>query len=53
MSALYNNLLLIIFVLVTVPAFCYWMGYRNGEKSCGLKIDKSIRKEGEQEEVPV
>lgn len=39
MSA-YNDLLLIVFILVTVPCFTYWMGYRNGEKSGELRALK-------------
>jgi len=40
MSVNSNDLLLILFVLVTVPCFCYWMGYRNGAKSGDLKVYK-------------
>ncbi|MGN6420813.1 MAG: hypothetical protein ACTHMC_25105 [Pseudobacter sp.] len=40
MSVNSNDLLLILFVLVTVPCFCYWMGYRNGSKSGELKVYK-------------
>jgi hypothetical protein len=39
MSA-YNDLLLIVFILVTVPCFTYWMGYRSGEKSGELRALK-------------
>lgn len=40
MSVNTNDLLLILFVLVTVPCFAYWMGYRSGEKSGELKVYK-------------
>lgn len=53
MSAIYNDLLLILFVLITVPCFTYWMGYRSGEKSGELKVHKTLRKGESQEEVPV
>lgn len=43
MSAIYNDLLLVIFVLITVPCFAYWMGYRSGERSGTLKIGKGGR----------
>lgn len=39
----YNDLLLIVFILVTVPAFTYWMGYRSGEKSGELRVYKDIK----------
>lgn len=39
----YNDLLLIVFILVTVPAFTYWMGYRSGEKSGELRVYKGIK----------
>lgn len=39
----YNDLLLIVFILVTVPAFTYWMGYRSGEKSGELRVYKDIQ----------
>lgn len=42
MSA-YNDLLLIVFILVTVPCFTYWMGYRSGEKSGELRVYKDIQ----------
>lgn len=38
----YNDLLLIVFILVTVPCFTYWMGYRSGEKSGELRVYKDI-----------
>ncbi len=44
MSAIFNDLLLIVFVLVTVPCFAYWMGYRSGEKSGELKVYKRQEK---------
>lgn len=42
MSA-YNDLLLIVFILVTLPCFTYWMGYRSGEKSGELRVYKDIQ----------
>lgn len=39
----YNDLLLIVFILVTVPCFTYWMGYRSGEKSGELRVYKDIQ----------
>jgi len=38
----YNDLLLLVFVLITVPCFAYWMGYRSGEKSGELRVYKDI-----------
>ncbi|AXY73817.1 hypothetical protein D3H65_07420 [Paraflavitalea soli] len=38
----YNDLLLIVFILITVPCFTYWMGYRSGEKSGELRVYKDI-----------
>lgn len=38
----YDDLLLIVFILVTVPCFTYWMGYRSGEKSGELRVYKDI-----------
>jgi|GEM_PF-1143755 len=42
----YNDLLLIVFILVTVPCFTYWMGYRSGEKSGELRVYKDIHDKG-------
>lgn len=47
MSVNSNDLLLILFVLVTVPCFCYWMGYRSGEKSGQLKVFKNLEEKEE------
>ncbi|WP_276481751.1 hypothetical protein [Paraflavitalea pollutisoli] len=44
----YNDLLLIVFILVTVPAFTYWMGYRSGEKSGELRVYKDIKDKGQE-----
>lgn len=38
----YNDLLLIVFILITIPCFTYWMGYRSGEKSGQLSVYKDI-----------
>lgn len=38
-----NDLLLILFVLLTVPCFAYWMGYRRGSKSGELKVYKNLQ----------
>jgi hypothetical protein len=43
----YNDLLLIVFILVTVPCFTYWMGYRSGEKSGELRVYKDIQDKSE------
>lgn len=49
----YNDLLLIVFILVTVPCFTYWMGYRSGEKSGELRVYKSKEKNhGELDATP-
>ena len=49
----YNDLLLIVFILVTVPCFTYWMGYRSGEKSGELRVYKNKEKShGELEATP-
>ncbi|NML23936.1 hypothetical protein HHL16_23850 [Pseudoflavitalea sp. G-6-1-2] len=47
MSTSSNDLLLILFVLVTVPCFAYWMGYRKGEKSGELKVYKNLQEKEE------
>lgn len=45
----YNDLLLIVFVLVTVPCFAYWMGYRSGEKSGELRVYKDLQEKSSPE----
>jgi hypothetical protein len=45
----YNDLLLIIFVVVTIPAIAYWMGYRSGEKSGELRVYKGLQEKNDPE----
>lgn len=45
----YNDLLLIVFILITVPCFTYWMGYRSGEKSGELRVYKDLREKNSPE----
>jgi hypothetical protein len=51
----YNDLLLIVFILVTVPCFAYWMGYRSGEKSGELRAYKDLQEKSspEMETTPI
>lgn len=51
MSTVFNDLLLITFILVTIPCFTYWMGYRNGEKSGELKTYRDQDKQRQEPSV--